>query len=79
MAGRGSPTFNKRQKEQKRTDKRKEKEVKREQRKLSSEPLGDEETIARLALIELAERAAAEAEEALLRPSVEENLIPTEK
>jgi hypothetical protein len=69
MSGRGRPTFNKRQKEQKRKEKQQEKGTRREERKLTSEPLKDEETIAAEALIELAARAEAarlEAELALV-------------
>ncbi len=58
MPGRGRPTFNKRQKEQKRAEKQTVKANRREERKLTSEPLKDEETLAREAVIELAERAA---------------------
>jgi hypothetical protein len=54
MSGRGRPTFNKRQKEQKRKEKQQEKASRREERKLTSEPLKDEETIAMEALAELA-------------------------
>ena len=63
MPGRGRPTFNKRQKEQKRTEKRREKEAKREERKLTSQPLSTEEMIAAEALA-MAEAAALAAEEA---------------
>jgi hypothetical protein len=61
MSGRGRPTFNKRQKEQKRKEKQQEKASRREERKLTSEPLKDEETIALEAIAELA-AAQAEAE-----------------
>jgi len=54
MSGRGRPTFNKRQKEQKRKEKQQEKASRREERKLTSEPLPDEETFAAQALAELA-------------------------
>jgi hypothetical protein len=77
MSGRGRPTFNKRQKEQKRKEKQQEKAVSREERKLTSKPLPDEEAIAAEALALLAEQArearealeAAEAEGALLGSS----------
>jgi len=58
MPGRGRPTFNKRQKEQKRAEKQQIKANRREERKLTSEPLKDEETLAREAVAELAARAA---------------------
>lgn len=57
MPGRGRPTFNKRQKEQKRAEKQQQKAARREERKLTSEPLKDEETLAREAAAELAARA----------------------
>jgi hypothetical protein len=62
MPGRGRPTFNKRQKEQKRTEKRREKEAKRAERKLTSQPLTSEEMIAAEALA-MAEAAAMAEEE----------------
>lgn len=59
MSGRGRPTFNKRQKEQKRKEKQQEKDSRREERKLTSTPLKDEATIAAEAIAELAARAEA--------------------
>lgn len=67
MSGRGRPTFNKRLKEQKRKEKQQEKNARREERKLTSEPLPDEETLAeqaRLALLEQAEETRRALEEA---------------
>jgi Spy/CpxP family protein refolding chaperone len=63
MSGRGRPTFNKRQKEQKRKEKQQEKNSRRDERKLTSAPLPDEDTIAAEALAELAERARLALEE----------------
>jgi len=57
IAGRGRPTFNKRQKEQKRTEKRQEKEARRAERKANSQPLATPEMIAEEAA-EMARRAA---------------------
>ena len=42
MAGRGKTSFNKRLKEQKRAEKRQEKDVRRQQRKLESQSLSDQ-------------------------------------
>lgn len=58
MPGRGRPTFNKRQKEQKRAEKAQMKASRREERKLTSSGLPDDEELARIAAEELAERAA---------------------
>jgi hypothetical protein len=66
MSGRGRPTFNKRQKEQKRKEKQQEKGSRREERKLTSQPLPDEEAIAAEALAILAEQARVAEEERLL-------------
>jgi hypothetical protein len=60
MPGRGRPTFNKRQKEQKRTEKRMEKEARRAERKLTSQPLGGEDSV------EAIQEARATAREAQL-------------
>jgi hypothetical protein len=62
MAGRGSTTFNKRQREQKRTEKRQEKEQRREERRSNSGGLPDDETLEREAAAEMARRAAELAE-----------------
>lgn len=83
MSGRGRPTFNKRQKEQKRKEKQQEKGSRREERKLTSQPLPDEEAIAAEALEILAEQArlAAEEKAALALGSVDplEDLLPPRK
>jgi hypothetical protein len=46
MPGRGRPTFNKRQREQKRAEKQQEKAARREQRKLTATHLPSEESLA---------------------------------
>jgi hypothetical protein len=82
MSGRGRPTFNKRQKEQKRKEKQQEKGSRREERKLTSQPLPDEEAIAAEALAILAEQARLAAEEeALALSSLDplEALLPPRK
>jgi len=82
MSGRGRPTFNKRQKEQKRKEKQAEKDNRREERKLTSQPLPDEEAIAAEALEILAEQARLAAEEeALALTSLDplEALLPPRK
>lgn len=82
MSGRGRPTFNKRQKEQKRKEKQQEKGSKREERKLTSQPLPDEETIAAEALEILAEQARVAEEERLLAlaaPLPSEDMLPPRK
>jgi hypothetical protein len=83
MSGRGRPTFNKRQKEQKRKEKQQEKGSRREERKLTSQPLPDEEAIAAEALAILAEQArlAAEEKAALELTSLDplEDLLPPRK
>jgi hypothetical protein len=63
MSGRGRPTFNKRQKEQKRKEKQQEKDSRREERKATSQPLPDEDAIAAESLAILAEQARLAAEE----------------
>jgi hypothetical protein len=82
MSGRGRPTFNKRQKEQKRKEKQQEKGSRREERKLTSQPLPDEEAVAAEALAILAEQARlAEEERALALTSLDpmEDLLPPRK
>jgi len=82
MSGRGRPTFNKRQKEQKRKEKQQEKGSRREERKTTSQPLPDEDAIAAEALEILAERARVLAEEkALALSSLDpnEDLLPPKK
>jgi hypothetical protein len=75
MAGRGRPTFNKRQKEQKRTEKRLEKEARRVERKANSQPLTTEEMIAAEAA-EMARRAALGLEEGEEEPDFLSSIEP---
>ncbi len=82
MSGRGRPTFNKRQKEQKRKEKQQEKGSRREERKVTSQPLPDEDAIAAEALEILAERARVAEEErlmALTSLDPNEDLLPPKK